>query len=138
MIYTIENMKVGQKAQFQKTFTDADITIFAGLSGDMNPVHINEVKAKESIFGQRIVHGSLTASLTSTVLGMKLPAEGSIFLSQESKFTAPVYVGDTIKATVEVIELDANKNIATFNTCSVNQNGKVVLKGQAKVMPPKA
>lgn len=135
---TITSMKVGQTASFEKTITEADVCMFACVSGDLNPVHINDVEAANSIFGKRVVHGALTASLTSTVLGMKLPAEGTIFLSQESKYKAPVFIGNTIKATVEVIELNVEKNIATFKTFTTNQDGKVVLEGIAKVMPPKA
>lgn len=135
---TIDTMTIGQTAHFEKTITDADVCMFAGVSGDLNPVHINDVEAAKTMFGQRIVHGALTASLTSTVLGMKLPAEGTIFLSQESKYKAPVFIGDTLKATVEVIDLNEEKNIATFKTFTTNQKGKVVLEGVAKVMPPKA
>lgn len=135
---TITSMYIGQKADFTKTITDADVCLFAGLSGDFNSVHINDVESANSVFGKRIAHGALTASLTSTVLGMKLPAEGTIFLLQESKFKAPVFIGDTIKATVEIIELNVEENIATFKTFTTNQHGKVVLEGIAKVMPPKA
>ena len=96
-------MKLGDKASFSKTITDADVTIFAGLTGDFNPVHINSVYAKNTIFKNRIAHGMLGGSLVSTVLGTRLPGPGTIFMEQNLKFKMPVYIGDTL--TVEVLSL---------------------------------
>ena len=100
----------------------------------INPAHLNEEHAKKTIFKHRIAHGMLTAGLVSAVLGTKLPGEGSIYMGQELMFTAPVYFGDTITATAEIIELIPEKNRVILSTICTNQDGKEVLKGQAKIM----
>ncbi|MEY8200919.1 MAG: MaoC family dehydratase [Colwellia sp.] len=137
MSFTIEQLHLGQKDQFEKTFSDSDVMLFAEISGDRNPVHINEIKAKESVFGQRVVHGAFVLSTISALLGDKLPGEGTIYLGQESKFKAPVFIGDTVIATCEVIAIIKDKNIAKLHCTLVNQDGKVVVEGVATVMPPK-
>lgn len=137
MSYTISDMYIGQKASFEKTITESDILLFSGISGDINPVHINDKVAKESIFGKRVAHGVLVSALSSAVLGMKLPGEGTIYLSQENRFRRPVYIGDTVKATCEVIELNQEKNIVKLSTTTTNQNDEVVIEGIAVVMAPK-
>lgn len=134
---TIDTIQVGDTATFQKTLTESDVYLFAGISGDQNPAHINQVEAEKGIFGGRIVHGMLTASLISTVLGMYLPGPGTIYLGQDLKFKKPVHFGDTIEAKVEVTERMAEKNRLILKTTCTNQNGEVVIKGQAIVMPPK-
>ena len=96
-----DDMKVGDKATLSKTITDADVMLFAGLSGDFNPVHVDEEFAKESLFERRIAHGILGAGLISAVIGTDLPGVNSIYLGQELKFTAPVFIGDTITASGE-------------------------------------
>jgi len=101
---TIKELKIGDKASFQKTITETDVYLYAGITGDLNPAHINQVESEKTMFQGRIAHGMLTAGLVSAVLGMQLPGPGSIYLGQELKFTAPVKIGDTIKAEVEVIE----------------------------------
>ncbi|MCF6767266.1 MaoC family dehydratase [Thiotrichales bacterium 19S11-10] len=133
----ITQLVMGQKASFSKTVSEADIYMFAGVSGDFNPAHINQEAAEASRFKQRIAHGILTASFISTVIGMHLPGPGSIYLEQSLKFKAPVFIGDTIKATVEVIELMLEKNKVCLKTICINQKGIVVLEGEALVMPPK-
>lgn len=133
---SIEEIAIGEKASFSKTITEGDVYLYAGIIGDLNPAHINEEAAKKGIFGKRIAHGMLTAGLVSTVLGMKLPGEGTIYMGQELKFTKPVYFGDTITATVEVCEKVKDKFIKMKTTCT-NQNGEVVLDGEALVLPPK-
>lgn len=120
MSYTIKDMFIGQKACFEKTITGSDILLFSGISGDINPVHINDVKAKESIFGKRVANGVLVSGLTSAVLGIQLPGKGTIYLDQDNKFRRPVYVSDTVKATCEVIELNTEKNIARSATTTSN------------------
>ncbi|EJY6446571.1 MaoC family dehydratase [Salmonella enterica] len=130
-------MFIGQKACFEKTITESDVLLFSGISGDINPVHINDVVAKESIFGRRVAHGVLVSGLTSAVLGMQLPGEGTIYLGQDSKFRRPVYIGDTVKATCEVIELNTEKNIVRLATTTTNQNNEIVIEGIAVVMAPK-
>lgn len=134
---TINDMSIGQVAYFQKTITETDVYLYAGITGDINPAHINQVEAESSMFGARIAHGMLTAGLVSAVLGVQLPGPGTIYLGQELKFTAPVYFGDTIKATLRVLELNIEKNKAILETICTNQNDKIVLKGIATVMPPK-
>jgi len=134
---TIGDLKLGDSAFFQKTITDADVLLFAGVTGDMNPVHINDVYAQTSMFKKRIVHGGLVSSLFSTVLGTQLPGMGTIYLEQNSRFTKPVYLQDTIKAVVEVEEINLEKNKVKLKTTAYNQNGEAVVIGYATVMPPR-
>lgn len=134
---TIEELKIGDSAIFAKTISESDVYLFAELTGDNNPAHLNEVYAKKSIFKERIVHGMLTASLISAVLGTVLPGSGTIYLSQEVKFLKPVKIGDTIKAEVKVIHIDNEKNIVKLETNCINQNEEKVLSGFALVKPPK-
>lgn len=134
---SVKEIKVGDKATIQKTITEADVILFAGVSTDQNPAHINEEYAKKTMFKKRIAHGALTSSLVSAVLGMKMPGAGTIYISQLSKFMAPVYIGDTITAIVEAKEVVTEKNRVVFRTYCENQEGKVVMDGEAVVMPPK-
>jgi 3-hydroxybutyryl-CoA dehydratase len=134
---TIKELNIGDKASFQKTISETDVYLYAGITGDLNPAHINQVEAETTMFQGRIAHGMLTAGLVSAVLGMQLPGPGSIYLGQELKFLAPVRMGDTIKAEVEVIEKIEEKNRIKLNTICTNQNGVEVLKGIATIMPPK-
>ena len=130
-----EDLAVGQTASFAKTITEADILLFAAVSGDTNPVHIDAEAAAASMFKQRIAHGMLSASLISTVLGTRLPGPGTIYLAQNLKFRAPVTIGQTVTATVEVTALDPGKRRATLSTtCTVA--GKPVIEGEATVMLP--
>ncbi len=127
-------LEIGSRGSFTKTITEYDISAFAGVTGDFNPVHINEEAAKKSPFGRRIAHGMLTGSFISTVLGMKMPGEGTIYLEQSLKFTAPVYIGDTCTASVEITDiLNEEKGIYKLDTQVINQNGKVVSEGFAVV-----
>lgn len=134
---TIDQFKIGDNAFFQKTITETDVYLYAGITGDINPAHINHEVAKDTFFKGRIAHGMLTAGLISAVLGVQLPGPGTIYLSQELNFTAPVKFGDTIKAEVEVIEIIEEKNRVKLKTICTNQENVVVLKGVATVMPPK-
>ncbi len=133
----INELKIGDKGFFQKTITETDVYLYAGITGDLNPAHINEVSAQDSFFKGRIAHGMLTAGLISAVLGMHLPGPGTIYLGQELKFVAPVKYNDTILATVEVIEINLEKNKVKLSTVCTNQRDEVVLSGVATVMPPK-
>jgi 3-hydroxybutyryl-CoA dehydratase len=135
--FTIKDINIGDKDYFEKTVTETDVYLYAGITGDLNPAHINQREAELSMFKGRIAHGMLTAGFISAVLGMKLPGPGTIYLGQELKFTAPVKFGDTIKAEVEVIEKKEEKNIIKLSTICTNQDGVIVLKGVATVMPPK-
>ncbi len=129
-----KSINIGNVASFSKTVSEHDIYTFAGVTGDFNPVHINEEEAKKSIFGRRIAHGMLTGSFISSVLGTRLPGEGTIYLEQNFKFKKPVYIGDTCTATVEVIEIiNADKGIYKLDTKIVNQNGELVTDGYAVV-----
>src|SRR5690554_6353275 len=101
---TIAELKVGDSAYFEKTVSETDVYLYAGITGDLNPLHVNEVEAKKTRFKQRIAHGMFTGGFISTVLGTKLPGPGCLYLGQELKFTAPVHIGDTIRATVTVTE----------------------------------
>jgi len=134
---TIDEMYIGQFALLEKTITDADVHIFAGVTGDMNPVHLDDLYASCSIFQQRIAHGGLVAGLFSTVLGTILPGLGTIYLSQTSKFVKPVFIGDTVNIRLEVIDLDHKKNRAKLKTIASNQHNEKVVVGEAVVMPPK-
>jgi 3-hydroxybutyryl-CoA dehydratase len=129
-------IETGAKASRSKTFTDEDVRGFARVSGDTNPVHLDNAYAARTRFGQRIVHGMLTAGLISAALANDLPGEGTIYLSQTLQFKAPVFIGDTITATVEVTQVREGKGIVTLNTTCVNQDGSVVLTGEAVVLAP--
>ncbi|MBW3656088.1 MAG: MaoC family dehydratase [Gemmatimonadetes bacterium] len=130
-----DEVVVGQTAEFRKTVTEADVVLFAGITGDLNPAHIDEVAASASRFGGRIAHGMLSASFISTVLGTRLPGPGTIYLEQSLRFTAPVRIGDTVTARVEVAEL-LPKRRARLMTTVLNQNGEAVVEGEALVMVP--
>jgi len=134
---TITEIEINEKASFQKTLTETDVYLFAGITGDNNPAHINQVEAEKSFFKGRIAHGMLSASLISTVFGVVLPGPGTIYLSQELKFLRPVRFGDTITAEVEVLEKDEAKNRIKCRTSCINQNGELIIDGKAEVMPPK-
>ncbi|MBX7218508.1 MAG: MaoC family dehydratase [Blastocatellia bacterium] len=125
---------VGEHASVSKTITEADVVLFAGVTGDFNPVHLDAEFAKGTRFGARIAHGMLSAGLISAVLGMKLPGPGAIYLGQEIKFLKPVFIGDTITAQVEVLEFDAEKRRLTAKTECRNQRNEVVLTGTAKLL----
>ena len=125
---------IGQKATISKIYTKEDIENFAKLSGDMNPIHIDNDYSKKTIFKKPIAHGILVASLISNVIGNKLPGEGSIYLNQVLKFIKPVFVDDRITATVVITELDNNKNLINLNTNCKNQDGNIVITGDAIVL----
>lgn len=129
-----EDFKVGMKASTSKTITETDVILFAGVSTDINPVHLDEETAKKGIFGKRVAHGILVSGLISAVLGNKLPGPGSIYMGQELKFLAPVFIGDTITAEVEIIELIPEKCRIKLNTVCRNQDGKTVISGTALIM----
>ncbi|MCB9135421.1 MAG: MaoC family dehydratase [Anaerolineales bacterium] len=126
----------GQKTTLTKTFTEADVIAFADASGDHNPVHLDETYAQTTRFGKRIAHGMLVAGLISAVLGTQLPGPGTIYLGQELSFKAPVFLGDTITAVVEVANVREGKPIATLTTNCYNQDGTLVIEGKATVLVP--
>jgi 3-hydroxybutyryl-CoA dehydratase len=130
----IDEIQVGQVAELAKTVTEADVTLFAGVTGDFNPVHVDAEAAAQSRFGERIAHGMLSAGFISAVLGMRLPGTGSIYLSQSLRFTKPVRIGDTVTARVEVVEVLATKRRVRLATVCRNQQGETVVDGEAVVM----
>jgi 3-hydroxybutyryl-CoA dehydratase len=135
---TISELKVGDSAEFSKTISEADVYLYAGVTGDLNPAHINETYAQNTFFKTRIAHGMLSAGFISAVLGMQLPGPGTIYMRQELSFRAAVRIGDTITARAEVIEINTEKNRVRLKTTCVNQEGTLVLDGEAMVSPPKA
>lgn len=134
---TISELKVGQTDQMTKTISESDVYLYAGITGDNNPAHINEVYASGTRFKSRIAHGMLVGGLISAVLGTKLPGPGTIYMGQTLNFKAPVAFGDTITATVKVIEIDTEKKRVRLETVCVNQDGTVVLDGEALISPPR-
>jgi 3-hydroxybutyryl-CoA dehydratase len=134
---SVLELKIGDSAQTSKIITESDIELFARATGDFNPVHLDQAYAEKTLFKGRIAHGLLSVGLFSTILGNILPGHGTIYLSQEVKFLAPVRIRDTITARVEVMELIPEKNRAKFRTTCTNQDGQMVVDGTAWAMPPK-
>jgi 3-hydroxybutyryl-CoA dehydratase len=133
----IEDLEIGMVRSLQKEITDLDIELFAQVSTDRNPVHLDDAYAMDTIFGGRIAHGMLTAGLVSAVIGEQLPGHGTVYLGQSLKFLAPVRPGDVVTAEVEVLEIDYAKRRVKLDTrCLVD--GKPVLKGEATVLAPSA
>jgi len=125
---------VGEEAELTKTVSQKDIELFAQATGDFNPVHLDEQYARNSFFGQRVAHGMLSAGLISAVLGTRLPGPGTIYLSQQLRFLAPVKIGDTICARCRVLEKNEEKKTVVLRTTVTNQEGKLVVDGEARVM----
>ena len=131
----IERLEIGMTECYEQTITDADIKAFAGLSGDNNPVHMSEEYAEKSRFKKRIAHGLLSASFFSALFGTKLPGYGCVYASQNLIFRRPVYLGDTVIASIEVLSIDKIKSTVQFRTlCKVR--GKIVIDGDAKIYIP--
>ena len=133
--YCIEDLDEGMEASLSKTVTDADILCFSEISGDTNPVHLDDDYARATRFGGRIAHGMLSASLISAVIGTKLPGTGAIYLSQNLRFRAPVKPGDLVTARVRVVSLDQAKRRATL-ACSCHVGETLAIDGDALVMIP--
>jgi 3-hydroxybutyryl-CoA dehydratase len=133
----IDELKIGDKASFSKTVSESDVYLFAGITGDFNPAHVDEEYARGTFFKGRIVHGILTAGFISTVIAGQLPGPGTIYISQQLKFLVPVRMGDTLTARAEVAKIISEKNrVILKTTCSI-QDGTIVLEGEAVVSPPK-
>ena len=133
--YFFEDLQVGMTASFARTVSEADIVLFAGVSGDTNPIHINEEYAAATQFNGRIAHGMLSAAFISCVLGTKLPGPGAVYVAQSLRFKAPVRIGDTVVATAELTELFPERKRAAFKTtCSVR--GAAVIEGEATLLVP--
>ena len=134
---TIDEIKVGDSAEFAKTIAESDVYLFAGVTGDLNPFHINEDFSKDTFFKGRIAHGILLAGFISTVIGCHLPGPGAIYVKQELKFMAPGRIGDTITAKATVKEIVTEKNRVVLTTTCTNQNGDLIVDGEAVVSPRK-
>jgi 3-hydroxybutyryl-CoA dehydratase len=134
---TFDQLTVGDTDRFSKTVTDADIYLFAGVTGDLNPAHIDEDYARGTFFKTRIAHGMLSAGFVSAVIGTRLPGPGTVYMRQTLDFLAPVRIGDTVTATVEVIEKLEKKKRVRLKTICTNQQGVKVLEGEALVSPPR-
>ena len=128
------SLKVGDSAEMRKTIADEDVRAFAELTGDRNPVHLDEEYAAQTRFGRRIAHGMLGASLISAVLASELPGRGTVYLSQTLKFTAPVFLGDTVTARVVVKHVREDKPVVTLETYCTNERGERVVEGEAVVL----
>jgi 3-hydroxybutyryl-CoA dehydratase len=133
--YFIEDLGVGMTAEHRKTVSEADIQAFAEVSGDYNPVHLDEDYAARTFFRGRIAHGMLTASFISTVLGTQLPGPGCIYLSQSLRFLAPVRIGDTVVTVARVLDIELPKKRARFE-CSCSVGHTMVVQGEALVFVP--
>ena len=131
-----DEISVGDEAQLSKTVTETDIYMYAGITGDFNPAHVNKVFAAQSIFKAPVAHGMLSAGLISAILGTKLPGPGTIYLSQTLEFRAPVKYNDTISARVKVLEKIFEKRHIRLETICYNQNDEVVIRGEARVLIP--
>lgn len=128
---------VGQKESFSRTVSESDIVQYAGISGDFNPIHIDQEYARKTRFGQRIAHGLLTTSNISRMLGMHLPGPGSVYVSQNIEFVKPVFIGDTITTTAEIIEIIQEKGLIRLSTECHKQEGTLVLTGEAVMLMPR-
>lgn len=134
---TFDQLTIGDSDRFSKTVTDTDIYLFAGVTGDFNPAHIDEAYAQGTFFKTRIAHGMLSAGFISAVIGTRLPGPGTVYMRQALDFLAPVRIGDTVTATVEVIEKMEDRKRVRLRTTCVNQEGTRVLDGEALVSPPR-
>lgn len=127
---------VGQQAVFRKTITEADVVLFGAVTGDLNPLHTDEITAQSSRFGRRIAHGMIAAGLISAVLGMQLPGPGTIYIQQTLNFRAPIFIADTVTTTVEIVHIREDKPIARLSNRIHNQRGEVVVEGESVVVLP--
>ena len=133
--YKIEEIKIGMEVSYSQTITDSDVKAFSGISGDKNPVHMDEEYASKSRYKRRIAHGMMSAGYFSALFGTKLPGEGCVYVSQSLNFKRPVYIGDTIIAIIIVKEIDIKKKRVFFNTICKVKN-KVVIDGEAEIYVP--
>lgn len=135
--FTIEDLNVGDTSEIKKTFSESDVLLFAKVSSDYNPAHVDKDYASQTMFKQQIVHGMLVGSLFSAIFGVQMPGLGSIYTKQSLKFTKPVYFGDEITAKVTVKALNYDRNRVVFDCEAKNQHGETVILGEAEIMPPR-
>ena len=133
---TIDELSVGDSAYFAKTFSDADMLLFAGVTGDVNQLPINEEFARKTRYGRRIAHGMLTASFITNIIGMRLPGYGSTMTRQSVRFVKPVYVGDTIEVGLRLTEIRSGNNEVDFAAEATNQHGEMVMSASGTIVPP--
>ena len=134
--FTFDEITIGQSAEYSKAVTEADIQMFAAVSGDVNPLHLDPEFAAGTRFGERIAHGMLTASFISAALAMELPGPGCIFMEQSLKFRLPVKIGDVITVKLTVTEMQARRKTLTMDCKAYNQHEKLVLTGTSVVIAP--
>lgn len=135
--YTFDELSLGQSAEYRKQITERDLVLFAEVSGDINPLHLDADYAAGTDFGERIAHGMLTGALISAALALELPGPGTVYLGQSLRFRRPVKIGDTISVQLEVTEKHDGKGFVTLECKALNQDGKVVVTGTAEVMAPR-
>lgn len=133
---TIDQLQKGDSASFAKTFSDADMLLFSGITGDVNQLPINEMFAKKTRYGRRIAHGMLTASFITNIVGMQLPGAGSTMESQRVRFIKPVHVGDTIEVVLMLTEIHRDTNRVEFEATAMNQDGTTVMVASGSIIPP--
>ena len=134
---TIDELSVGERAELSKTISESDVYLFAGITGDLNPAHVNERYARQTRFGRRMVHGMLLGGLVSSVLANQLPGPGTIYVEQRLEFLAPVFIGDTVTARVEVLSKSDDGKRVTLETVVLGEDDAVVVRGSAVVSPPR-
>lgn len=135
--FTYDEITIGQTASFSKQVEELDVMLFSALSGDINPVHLDEAYAAQTVFGERIAHGMLTGAVISAALAMELPGPGTIYLGQSLRFTRPVKLGDRITVHLEVLDKRDDKGFVTLACKVLNQDDKLVASGEAQVMAPR-
>lgn len=133
---TVHDIKVGDTAFFAKTISESDILQYAGITGDVNPIIVDEEFAKKTPYKKRVVHGMLIASFFSNIVGTKLPGPGSGHINYKVKFIKPAFIGDTIQTKVEVLEINIEKNTVLLDVECINQEGNIIMKGTGVVLPP--
>lgn len=133
---TVYELELGEKDSFSKTISESDVYLFAGITGDLNPMHVNREYVAKTFFKKPIAHGPLITGLVAPVLGMKLPGLGTVLVELQTRYLAPVYFGDTVSVKIELVAKDEKKNRANFDCQWVNQAGKVIADGKAIVSPP--
>lgn len=134
---TIDELSVGERAELSKTISESDVYLFAGITGDLNPAHVNERYARQTRFGRRMAHGMLLGGLISSVLANQLPGPGTIYVEQRLEFVAPVFIGDTVTARVEVLSKSDDGKRVTLETVVLGEDDAVVVRGRAVVSPPR-
>lgn len=132
----MKKIELGKFFEFKSVFNDEEVALFASLSKDNNPIHLDDDYAKQSVFGRKVVHGVLVMSMFSKIFGTLYPGEGTIYLSQSAKFIKPAYVGDVLTAKVTLNDFEPTRRIGIFLTESFNSEGKLILSGEAKVLFP--